>query len=372
MMLAIACSGRVFADTPNPVDAPKAAEISKPAETPKPAEKPKTGETPKPAEEAKPAAPPAEPVDLDFALQGEFRGSITVSKSKSQVVGLQIRPTGNGRFEAAQYLGGLPGERPRVAAPTLLIGKRNEQFVTLSGGPWAILAHPDHCWLVDREGNRVGSLERVERKSPTLGAQPPKNAVVLFDGTGTDQFAVGQMTEDGLLMEGADVSPLFQDFDLHLEFKLPYMPTASGQGRSNSGIYLQSRYEVQILDSFGLDPANNDCGALYTYRKPDVNMCLPPLVWQTYDVIFTSPRWASDGKKLQNARVTAWLNGVKVQDNVELPSKTGAGQPEDPTMLPIRLQNHKNPVRFRNVWIIDRGLLPAAGFPPLPKGKKGN
>jgi len=159
------------------------------------------------------------------------------------------------------------------------------------------------------------------------------------------------------------LKPMFQDFNLHAEFQLPYMPAATGQARGNSGLYLQCRYELQVLDSFAEQPTINGIGSLYHQRKPDVNMCLPPLQWQTYDVAFTAPRWAADGSKVRNARITAWLNGTKVQDDVELTNKTGAGQEEAPTLLPIRLQNHKDPVRFRNIWLIDRGLTPVATFP---------
>ena len=311
-----------------------------------------------------------QPADDDFALLGEFRGAIAEGKSRPRLVGLQVRPVGGGRFEAAEYSGGLPGESPKVSKPVQLIGKRSGDFLVLSGGGWAILVHPDHCWVVDREGNRLGSLERIQRQSPTLGAPPPPEAVVLFDGTGTDQFLNGRMTEDGLLMQGADVLPMFHDFTLHLEFMLPYQPGDSGQGRGNSGVYLQSSYEVQILDSFGLEAASNDCGGLYKFRAPDVNMCLPPLVWQSYDIIFTAPRWAADGRKLKNAKITLWHNGVKIHNNVELPDKTGAGKPEEPLLLPIRLQDHKNPVHFRNIWLVDRGALPVRGFPVYPKAEE--
>ncbi len=157
-------------------------------------------------------------------------------------------------------------------------------------------------------------------------------------------------------MEGADLKPMFQDFNLHVEFRLPYMPEADGQARANSGLYLQSRYECQVLDSFALDPVFNGCGALYRFRKPDFNMCLPPLVWQSYDIQFTAPRWAADGSKIRDAHITSWVNGVKVQDNVALPDKTGAGKQEEPILLPIRIQDHGDPVRFRNIWIVDRGL----------------
>lgn len=308
--------------------------------------------------------------DPQYALLGEFVGPVLVGKNRYQPFALQIRPVGGDNFEALQYRGGLPGEKTHKPEAMQLIGRRHEDFVVMSGGPWAIVVEKEHCLLVDREGKQVGRLERVIRHSPTLGAQPPKNAIVLFDGTNTDQFTNAQMTSDGLLMQGADLKPMFQDFNLHVEFRLPYMPNATGQARGNSGLYLQSSYELQVLDSFAEEPTINGIGSLYQTRKPDVNMCLPPLQWQAYDVAFTAPRWAADGSKLQNARITAWLNGVKVQNDVELANKTGAGKEEAPTLLPIRLQNHKDPVRFRNIWLIDRGLTPVAKFPVYPTAEK--
>ncbi len=304
--------------------------------------------------------------DPNFKLQGEFVGPVTVGENEYQPLGLQIRPVGGDQFEAVSFMGGLPGEKNHKPQPVKMIGRRSGDFVILSGGPWAIFVEPDHCLIVGREGNKVGRLDRVKRSSPTMGAAPPKGAVVLFDGKNVDQFSNATMTKDGLLMEGADLKPMFQDFDLHLEFRLPYMPIAQGQSRANSGVYLQSRYECQVLDSFAQDRMINGLGALYQFRKPDVNMCLPPLVWQTYDIHFTAPRWAADGTKLRDAHVTSWINGVKVQNNVALPNKTGAGKQEEPLLLPTRLQNHGDPVRFRNIWVIDRGLTPGIKFPVYP------
>ncbi|MDA1049302.1 MAG: DUF1080 domain-containing protein [Planctomycetota bacterium] len=320
-----------------------------------------------PQDVASTSVPNDDPV---YALLGEFVGPILVGENKYEPLALQIRPVGGDNFEALQYRGGLPGQKAHKPEAIPLIGRRSGDFVVMSGGPWAIFVEKEHCLLVDREGKQVGRLERVTRESSTLGAQPPKDAIVLFDGTSTDQFTVGEMTADGLLMAGADLKPMFQDFNLHVEFRLPYMPAATGQARGNSGLYLQSRYELQVLDSFAEQPTINGIGSLYRFRAPDVNMCLPPLQWQTYDVAFTAPRWAADGSKVRNARVTAWLNGVKVQDDVELPNKTGAGQEEAPTLLPIRFQNHKDPVCFRNIWLIDRGLTPVAKFPVHPTAKE--
>lgn len=307
--------------------------------------------------------------DPSYHLMGEFVGPITVGENEYETVGLQIRPLGNGEFEALTFKGGLPGQQKHEPEATKLIGVLSDGFLVLSGGPWAIFAEADHCLVVSRTGERIGRLERIVRKSSTLGAKPPAEAMVLFDGSGTEQFKNGSMTEDGLLIEGATIKPMFQDFDLHLEFRLPYMPKARDQGRGNSGVYVQSRYECQILDSFGVPPVFNGAGSLYRYRAPDLNMSLPPLAWQTYDIRFTAPRWDADGNKIRNARVTSWLNGVVVQNDVELEDKTGAGKPEEPTLLPTLLQNHSDPVRFRNIWVIDRGLTPVVPFPVEGSGE---
>lgn len=303
--------------------------------------------------------------DPNFTLMGEYIGDIATGESETLTLGLQIRAIGSDEFDAVTFFGGLPGQEKHESAPSRLIGRRSGDFVVLSGGPWAVFVEQERCLVVDRKGTTLGTLERIERTSPTLWAQPPQGATVLFDGTNIDQFTKAEMTEEGLLMQGADIKPMFQDFNLHVEFKLPYMPEARGQDRANSGVYLQSRYECQILDSFTQDLLINGAGALYQFRAPDVNACLPPLVWQTYDIQFTAPRWASDGTKIRNARVTSWLNGIKVQDNVELPNKTGAGQAEEPVLLPSKLQNHGDPVRFRNVWVVDRGLM-LGEFPVVP------
>ncbi len=306
--------------------------------------------------------PDSEP---NFPLMGEFVGPIKTDSEDKNVVALQIRPVGNDTFEAIQYLGGLPGEEGHKTEIVQLIGRRSDDFVVLSGGPYAVFVEKDGCLVLDRKGNRLGELKRVERESSTLHAPAPKDAVVLFDGTSTDQFIDGQMTKDGLLMHGTKIKPMMQDFNLHLEFRLPYMPEALDQARGNSGIYLHGRYECQVLDSFATPAVFNGCGALYRFRTPDLNMCYPPLRWQTYDIQFTAARWDAEGNKLRGAHVTSWLNGVKIQDDVELPGPTGAGKAEEPNLLPTLFQDHGDPVRFRNVWIVDRGLA-SGTFPIRP------
>jgi hypothetical protein len=138
---------------------------------------------------------------------------------------------------------------------------------------------------------------------------------------------------------------------MHIEFNVPYMPDAKGQGRGNSGVYIQRRYELQILDSYNLEPKYQDCGAMYKTQPPLVNACKKPGEWQYYDIVFTAAKWEG-GKKVKNARITAVHNGVLIHDSFDIPNKTGAGRPEAPTAGPILLQDHGNKIRFRNIWIV--------------------
>jgi len=202
------------------------------------------------------------------------------------------------------------------------------------------------------------------------GAKAPKEAVVLFGGTSlenwtsTDGSAAKWLIDDGTLQvlpHGGDIctKQLFRDHYLHLEFKLSDMPQAAGQAKSNSGVFLQGRYEIQVLDSSGWDvPGLGDCGAIYNQYAPLTNACKPALQWQTYDVIFRAPR--CEGKVVkENARLTVLHNGIVIQNNVELPGVTGA--PSDTEVqLPghLRLQDHGDIVWYRNIWAIN---LPQEG-----------
>lgn len=322
--------------------------------------------------------PPTDgPAAVDFQLIGEYAGDVSIqtetktddsdasAEATNQRFGIQIRALGSGEFEALAYEGGLPGDEKFDEATQLrLIGRRNGEILVLSGGPWALFAGPEKCRLINFEGDSLGELPRVIRTSPTMGAQPPKDALVLFNGENTDQFTKARIADEGLLAQGANVNWLLNDFDLHLEFRIPHMPGKQGQQRGNSGVYLQSRYECQILDSFGTDRVFNGLGALYRFKPPRLNMAFPPLTWQTYDIRFTAARFGANGKKLRPAHVTSWVNGVKVQDNVALPGPTGAGKAEQAIPLPTLFQDHSDPVRFRNVWVLDRGIATSDSFPP--------
>ncbi|MBC7854837.1 MAG: DUF1080 domain-containing protein [Pirellulaceae bacterium] len=216
----------------------------------------------------------------------------------------------------------------------------------------------------------------LDGSATTRFQKPPLNpvftfivgATVLFNGANTEKFSGGKLASDGALLAGVLTTMPVHDFHMHLEFRTPYMPLARGQGRGNSGVYIQQRYEVQILDSFGLAGANNECGGLYQQTAPDVNMCLPPLAWQTYDIWFTAARFAADGKtKVASARITVLHNGVPIHSQREITAKTGGGKAEGPKDFPINLQDHGNPVTFRNIWLVNgEGHHMVAEIAPLP------
>jgi hypothetical protein len=213
-------------------------------------------------------------------------------------------------------------------------------------------------------------------RPPTLGEPPPKGAKALFDGTGLDQWRAAdtgrtagwQITSDGALEvvsrsedkeRGGDIRTLeeFGDARLHLEFRLPAQPDRRGQTRANSGVFLQGLYEVQILDSFGLDGLWNECGALYKLWPPKVNACLPPGEWQTYDIDFRAARFGPDGTVSEPPRITVRHNGVFIHRDEELTSATNVAgsnhpSPSPPARGPLVLQDHGQPVQFRNIWIL--------------------
>ena len=298
---------------------------------------------PKPAtyltiEESRTAGP-------DYDLQGEFAGD---------KVGVQIIALGDDTFRAVVHQGGLPGAGWDKSAKTEIEGKRDGDKVefAMPGAGKATLTRDTITGV-----NGPEALKKVHRESPTLGAKAPADAVVLFDGSNADAWAGGHLDDLGrkILASGSKTKQAdFQDYTLHVEFLLPFKPLGRGQDRANSGVYMQDRYEVQVLDSFGLKGENNECGGIYSKTKPDVNMCFPPLAWQTYDIDFTAAKYDGEGKKTKNAIITVKHNGVIIHGNTEIAGPTGGGKKEDPTGGAIQLQGHGNPVFYRNVWIVTK------------------
>jgi hypothetical protein len=281
----------------------------------------------------------------DFAVQGEYVGE----GSAAQVVAL-----GKGQFHIVGWTHGLPGVAYDAERKVEVDAQREGERVTFQGHGWKGQIDGGTLTGTNDEG-MTWTLQKTERMSPTLGAKPPAGAVVLFDGTNADAWQGGKMDARGFLQCGTKSKRAFGNSTLHVEFRTPFRPGARGQGRGNSGVYLQNRYEVQVLDSFGLSGENNECGGIYSIARPTINMCLPPLAWQTYDIEFESAKFDNDGRRTKPAMLTVRHNGVLIHDHVEVPKATpAAGLPEGPEPGPIQLQNHGNPVVFRNIWVVEK------------------
>lgn len=303
---------------------------------------------PKPPEQ--PAYTSVETAGPDYALQGEYEGPFQSGKLGAQVIAL-----GNDQFRVVFLKGGLPGDGWDLSPKIEEEGKKEGEGVDFSKGPWKANIGAGLVKGKTAEGVAF-TLNRVERHSSTEGAQAPLGALVLFDGTNADAWAKGKMDDRHLLEWGTKSKQAFQDFKLHIEFILPFKPLARGQARGNSGVYLQDRYEIQVLDSFGLKGADNECGGIYHQAAPKVNMCYPPLQWQTYDAEFTAARFDESGKKTQNATLTLKHNGILIHDHLELTGPTPGGglSKETPAPGPFQLQQHGNPVYYRNIWVVEK------------------
>ena len=216
-------------------------------------------------------------------------------------------------------------------------------------------------WKLDEAFKAAKPEDLVDAK----GSPAPEGAIVLFDGKSVDKWTkrdgkgeVKWRLADGF-MEGVkghgDIvtkDKFGGSFLLHVEFRVPYEPGNKGQGRGNSGIYVQGRYEVQVLDSYGLKSALNDCAAIYGIAAPKVNACKAPTVWQSYDIEFSAPKFV-DGKKTEPTVISVTHNGVKVHETVKVNAdNTTAGMGGDPSLPgPIMLQDHGHPVQYRNIWL---------------------
>lgn len=295
----------------------------------------------------------AEVTDPDYPFQGEYSGELTVDGA-TQKIGVQLIALGRGKFQAMAHLGGLPGDGWDGFSKFPATGERKGDVVELLGES-ATARLEKGLLTVTQNGQKLGQLKRVERQSPTLDAPPPENAIVLFSKSKTDGFPNAKVTADGLLQPGVTSQQKLGSGTLHLEFRVPYQPQDRGQGRGNSGCYVQGRYEVQILDSFGLDSKDNDCGGIYSVSAPALNMSYPPLAWQTYDIDFVAARYDAQGQLIAAPRITVRHNGVVIHRDVELKKVTPGGVEADgPGPGPLHLQDHGNPVRFRNIWFQPR------------------
>jgi hypothetical protein len=210
---------------------------------------------------------------------------------------------------------------------------------------------------------RVDALDTGHVNLDLISVREPGRRIILFAGKDLDNWlhTDGRRAQWPLIAGGATevccgdlrTKDAYGDYKLHVEFKVPLLPDdVTGQNRGNSGVYQQERYELQILDSFGdTTLANNEAGAIYTVKAPDVNAATAPETWQTYDITFRAARYGAGGAKTENARITVVWNGRTVHSNVEIPNGTGGNIPEGPATGAIRLQDHGNKVQYRNIWI---------------------
>lgn len=332
-----------------------------------------------------PTQPAAKAVESVDPFMGDWQGRWELDDgSDSGPLAAQVIALGKGQYQARL----LESFDARVDPYIVLDGRREDSKVRLSGHSTlknnpvqldvqaVIEADKFTGTLKGREeGNGQEhpgklSLGRTIRLSPTLGAKPPRGAIVLFDGKNFDQWRPadkkpGQDSVQWKLADGAmEVKPgtgsiitkkEFNDLKLHLEFRTPFMPEARGQGRGNSGVYLQGRYEVQVLDSYGLEGLDNECGGIYRVAAPLVNMCAPPMQWQTYDITFRAPRLDQAGNKKSDPCLTVIHNGVKIHDQVNMPGSTTAALGGDAAKPGgIYLQDHGNTVQFRNIWLVEQ------------------
>lgn len=302
-----------------------------------------------------------------FKFQGEYSGQLDLNgNGVERDASIQVAVYGENQIRGLFITDQLPGETGSTIRSDQMFTVRGEvrgEGLMLSGAhPLRFIYDNGKFNAMDEEGNSRGFLERTVRESPTMGMSPPQDAVVLFDGTNLDHFTSdAKMSGDGLLEQGARTREQYGDKRLHVEAKLGFMPNYRDGNRANSGIYIQNRYEVQILDSFARLVLVNGNAALYNEIAPIINVSHPPLTWQTYDIYFRAPRFSDDGYKTENARFTVYLNGVLVHDNVELESGTGAGgNREEVAKAELYLQDHGDPVRFRNIWIVEGETSPPA------------
>jgi hypothetical protein len=305
---------------------------------------------------------------IEYKLQGEYTGKLeTVSPYAAQIVA-----EGNGQFRAILFVGGFPGQGWNGKDRTELTGSLQVDKAVFTGGGNSVTVASDGLSLNGKTAaGELFTLNKTFRESPTLNIPSPPNGIILFDGKDLSAWKDGTASMDARnffkpvgtsATSGAITKATFQTFTLHLEFRLPFMPTAIGQRRGNSGIYLQGRDELQILDSYGANlengtdtmSAKRECGAFFEYFRPSINAAYPPLAWQTYDVEFTAAHYDPTGKiLLAPPVVTVKWNGITVQDKRSLVYPTLLGDPVGATPGPLRFQAYGDPVFFRNIWITE-------------------
>ena len=307
-------------------------------------------------------------------IQGDWAGTWTQGpggKAGEIVAQVIARGSGNYTVRILNYF-------DKRTAPYLVIdATSNDGILRFEEGVWSGEIHGNK--FTGQGSFKPGSfgrfsMERVTRLSATLGALPPSGAVVLFNGADFSAWKSQGKTEsmnwrllrsgameinadEGVARHGLQSVKAFKDLKLHLEFRLPLLPHNVGQKRANSGVFIHG-YEIQILDSYGLEGYENECGAFYKFKAPSVNMCAPPLQWQTYDIEYKAARFDASGKVTSWPSFTVFQNGKLIHQNLEMNfethNKDGIRTKPPSEALPISLQHHGAAVQFRNIWVVER------------------
>jgi uncharacterized protein len=230
---------------------------------------------------------------------------------------------------------------------------------------YSALGHRPEVWADARFTQfLLGGIEWAIQ-GPDLPALPPTGAKMLFAGKDLAAWkhrdgkepAAWKLVDGAMEVNGTGDLVTREELGTglyHVEFMTPSMPTETGQARGNSGVYLLSRYEVQVLDSYGLELTLGDCGSIYGKAIAAVNASRKPERWQSYDIEFQAGRFDAAGKKTANARISVWHNGIPIHDDFALDGSTAGGETVEAARGPLLLQDHGNPVRYRNVWFLPR------------------
>ena len=312
----------------------------------------------------------------DYQVQGEYVGKVG-NKIK---IGVQVIALGKGNFYGVVHTGGLPGagwnegtiyhiKGKTTGSRTIFHGVHGERLMFTNANFSGAIKNGKFTGRADmyfgKTPNTKFQLKKIHRRSSTLGAKPPKGAQVLFDGSSVDAWDSGKFV-GRLLDNGTTSKKKFGSVFIHMEFICPFMPTARGMHRGNSGIYVKREWEVQIVDSFGWHHENRKferlsnfgrCGGIHEMIGPRINMSYPPLTWQTYDIDFRMAKFDSAGKRVRPATMSVRHNGVYIHKNYVLPPvPPGRDLKASKEKLrgPIFLQNHGNPVRYRNIWVLEK------------------
>lgn len=302
---------------------------------------------------------------------GAFEGVYTAAGRDDYVAKGQIINVGRGLYKAkvgfgtndgAQQYGYVEIHGSAQGSKLMLSGYSNDVH-------WTGTIQDGKLRIGQQDAHYSGAfrMDKVIHHSPTEGLTPPRGSDVILpyaQGAKTNLDAMTndkwEILDDGVMrVKGKSgdqkTKKSYGDVTIHLEFKLAHMPNEHGQARSNSGLYVQDRYETQILDSFGLMSGSGDCGGIYEQAIPLVNACYPPGQWQTYDVQFKAARFNKDGSVKSYPTMTVELNGVTVQRNHVFRKVTGGAVNDDvPEKGRIRLQDHGDPVEYRNFWVVDK------------------